>query len=148
MARKRCMFHLDQHKGFIYVMQRAPQKLQDDLKSAMDKWATVVQGDYDNATGYGGGFAKITGKSFAIAESLKKGKGVYVAVGHGAFIARFLETGTKAHCIPHKRNDRYWLAYVKGIKGTKALSKAWKKHEKQIPDVIDRVIKNIISGGE
>lgn len=146
MARRRCMFHLDKHKGFIYVMQRAPQRLQDDLKAAMDKWAASVQGDYDNATGYGEGFTKITGKSFAIAESLKKGKGVYVAVGHGAFIARFLETGTKEHDIVQEKRKR--VIRVSGIKGTKALSKAWKKHESRIPDVIDSVIKNIISGGD
>lgn len=31
MARRKCKFRLDKHKIFIYVMQRMPEKLQNDL---------------------------------------------------------------------------------------------------------------------
>ena len=31
MTRRRCKFHLDKYKNFIYKMQRMPEKLQNDL---------------------------------------------------------------------------------------------------------------------
>lgn len=150
MARKRSKAYINLNKmqNFVYAFQRAPYKVREGLRSAMDKWAASAQGEYDSATGYGSGFANVKGSSFAKVEDTKKGKGLYVTVGHEAYIARFLEVGTKAHDVPHKRGSKAWVIRVSGIKGSKALSKVWDKRRKEIPEAIEKVIKNAIEGGE
>lgn len=150
MARKRSKANINLNKmqGFIYAFQRAPDKVREGLRGAMDKWAASTQGDYDSATGYGGGFANAKGSSFKKVEDTKKGKGLYVAVGHEAYIARFLEVGTKAHDVPHKRGGKAWVIRVSGIKGSKALSKVWDRRSKEIPEAIEKVISDAIKGGE
>ena len=59
MARKRNKANINLNKvhDFVYAFQRAPEKVRDGLREAMDKWAATTQGDYDSATGYGSGFA-------------------------------------------------------------------------------------------
>ena len=150
MARKRNKANINLNKvhDFVYAFQRAPEKVRDGLREAMDKWAATTQGDYDSATGYGSGFANTKGSSFKKVEDTKKGKGLYVSVGHEAYIARFLEVGTKAHDIPHKRNGKAWVVRVSGIKGSKALAKVWNSHSKEIPAAIEKVIQDVIKGGE
>lgn len=149
MARgKRSSINLNRFQNFAYALQRAPEKMRNDLREAMDRWAAATQGDYDSAVSYGTGFARVKGRSFHKVEDAEKNKGMYVSVGHEAYIARFLEVGTKAHDIPHQRNGRYWIAHVSGIKGSKALSNVWDKRRKEIPKTIKDVIKKAIEGGE
>ena len=150
MARKRRKAGIDLNKinNFTYAFLRAPEKIQNGLREAMDRWSASVQGEYDSATSYGKGFQKAKGASFHKVENAEKSKGLHVSVGHEAYIARFLEVGTKAHDIPHKRGSRYWTVHVSGIRGSRALSGIWDKRKKEIPQAIEEVVKKAIEGGE
>lgn len=148
MARKKsAQMSLNKIDGFAYALRRAPDKLKERLQSAMDAWAAAAQGDYDSATGYGGGFSRMSGKSYHLVEPRKKGAGIYAAVGHASYIARFLEAGTRAHAIAHRQGRGYAVAQVRGIKGSKALSKVWNGRLREIPAIIEGAVKEIILKG-
>lgn len=73
----------------------------------MNEWVRNTKKEYDSATGYGNGFKSMPRysylKSFSLVEKAKKGNGLYVAVGHECFVARFLEVGTDTHIIKQKQ---------------------------------------------
>lgn len=147
-GKRKASINLNKIENFTYALTRAPEKIQSGLKEAMDSWSASVQGDYDSVTGYGSGFPNIKGSSFRKVEAAEKSKGLHVSVGHAAYIARFLEVGTKTHDISHKRGKSYWTVRVRGIKGSKALSNVWNKRKREIPQAVRDVVKRVIEGSD
>lgn len=135
--------NLNNVKDFVYAFQNKSDQVKERLRSSMEIWAESTKNEYDSLTGYGSGFSKLHLESFAAVENSKKINGLHVAVGHRAFIAKFLEVGTKAHAIPHKN----YVVNVSGIKGSKALYKAWNKNRKNILTVIEKEVADIICKG-
>lgn len=147
MARgKYATINLSRINNFIYALQVAPDKVRNNIKAAVDMWAKNTKAAYDSSISYAGGFSKIPGKSFEKVETAKKFHGLYVSVGHEAYIARFLEVGTKAHDIPHKKNKIPFTIHVSGIKGNKALSKAWNRNTSELKDAINKAVIESIKG--
>ena len=73
MAKKRTQIDLTKIDGFVYALQKAPDKLIERLQSAMEAWAAATKSDYDTATGYGSGFSRAGGKqSFSKVEKQSK----------------------------------------------------------------------------
>ena len=146
MARKNIIkIDISQVINFRKNIQNCSSLVQGRLASAMERWASETKNDYDVRTGYGSGLKG--NKSFYIVEASKKTDGLYVAVGHESFIARFLEVGTKAHTIRHIHGTKIVVANVKGIKGSKALGKAFNARRKKIADLIQKEINDILKGG-
>ena len=148
MARgKYATINLNKINGFIYALQVAPEKVKSNIKLAVDEWARDTKSAYDSAISYTSGFSKAPGRSFAVVERAKKFDGLYVSVGHEAYIARFLEVGTKAHDIPHKNGQTPFVVHVSGIKGSKALSKAWNRNRSELKTAINKAVTYTINGG-
>ncbi len=145
MAKKKTQIDLTKIDGFVYALQKAPDKLRERLQSAMEAWAAATKSDYDTATGYGSGFSRAGGKqSFSKVEKQSK-ESLRVSVGHASYIARFLEVGTKAHDIAHKQGKGWAVAHVMGIRGSKALSKAWNKRQQEITAIVEREVNAVIT---
>ena len=147
MARKKyTKIDLNNLKGFAYAFQFASDSINSELLNQMNDWAQATKKEYDAITGYGNGFKRKPQyaylKSFSLVEKATKGNGLYVAVGHECFIARFLEVGTDTHTIKQKQRGIEFS--VKGIHGSKALSKIWNANQKNIPEQIENMVKNAI----
>lgn len=148
MARgKRANIDLNKIKRFTYTLQLAPEKLRNELTITMQKWAADTKAAYDSKTGYPNGFQHIKGKSFYTVQEATSFNGIYVSVGHEAYIARFLEVGTKAHAIPHRKSKPPYVVHVSGIKGSKALSDAWNSRKKNAIESIEKAVTSVIKGG-
>ena len=144
MSSRIMKINLNKINNFAYALQNSRGTVNQRLEAVMDKWAAETMGEYNSLTPYN----KLQNKtSYYTVESSRDGNGLYVAVGHASFIAKFLEVGTKPHRIVHKKNGKPVLAEVKGIKGNKALGKAWNKKHKEISDRIAEEINNILLGG-
>ena len=145
MGKKYLKINLSKINNLHFAMQQFPDVARGRLQAVMEQWARDTQKDYDDLAGYGSG---LHGKqSFYEVRSEKSGNSLYVAVGHQSYIARFLEVGTKAHLIPHKKGNASYVVRVKGIKGTKALGKVWNKRKREITLRISKEINEILKGG-
>lgn len=145
MSSRKVKLDLNNIKDFAYALQKSKGTVEQRLRAVMDKWAAETQGKYDSLTPYN----KIQNKtSFYTVEAARSGNGLYVSVGHASFIAKFLEVGTRSHKIIHRQNDKPVVAEVSGIKGNKALGKAWNQKHKEIADRIADEINKILAGGE
>ena len=145
MAKKIVRINLSEIENFHFAMQQASELTKERLQIVMEQWARSAQKEYDSLSGYG---SSLKGKSsFYEIKSVNSGNGLYVAVGHKSYIARFLEVGTKAHSIPHKKGTKFYVVKVKDIKGTKALGRVWNKRRKEIKVALRNEVKNILKGG-
>ena len=144
MSSRALKINLNKIDNFAYALQMSQGTIRQRLRAVMDKWAAETMGEYNKLTPYN----KLQNKtSYYTVEPSNEGNGLYVAVGHASFIAKFLEVGTRPHQIIHKKNGKPILSEVKGIKGNKALGKAWNKKHKEIADRIAQEINNILLGG-
>ena len=145
MVKKFLKINLSKIKRLHFAMQQFPDIARGRLQSVMEQWARETQSDYDALSGYGNG---LRGKhSFHEVRNEKSGNTLRVSVGHNSYIARFLEVGTKAHLIPHKKGSKSYVVRVKGIKGTKALGTVWNKRKKEITLRISEVVNDLLKGG-
>lgn len=144
---------LNQIDNFAYALRKNKETVAQKLREVCDRWGTMTKSDYENRISYAGGFGsrgqrgKRAFYSVEIARSVENG--IHVSVGHESFIAKFLEVGTQPHEIIHKdRNGKNpVVATVSGIKGSKALSKAYTEKRKILSQMIESEINKLIIGG-
>lgn len=149
MARKKNVsVKMENINGVAYSLKTFREKTISELANVMTEWGQHTKNEYDALTGYGNGFVHSkygNEQSFSIVEKGYGKAGLTVAVGHECFIARFLEVGTKAHAISHKKGGKVIRTVnVRGIKGSKALSKVISRNIKQVPERVEKAIKNLM----
>lgn len=145
MGKRKMSLDLSEIEGLIYVMQRAPEKIHHSVRNIANEWAEKTKSEYDVTTGYSLGFKKCKGPSFSRIDFSDDGKDMRIAVGHKAFIARFLEVGTKAHQIP-KRSGQGYFEHP-SVKGTKALSKVIKNRKNDLIRKLENTISEAFKRG-
>lgn len=149
MARKKNVsIKMENISGVAYSLKMFPEKAISELTNVMGEWGQHTKSEYDALTGYGSGFSHSkygNEQSFSIIKRETRRAGLMVAVGHECFIARFLEVGTKAHTISHKKDGKIIRTVnVRGIKGSKALAKAINRNIKEVPRRVEKAIKNLM----
>ncbi len=143
MAKRKMKIDLNQIDGFVYALQTMKEEVTQRVRAVAEKWAADTQSKYDSISGH----VDIRGKRsfWSVKKSTYQERGLYVSVGHANYIARFLEVGTKAHTIVHKQGRGYVAATVRGIKGNKALSKAFTGRRELLAAEIEAAINKMLT---
>lgn len=145
--RKNLNIDLSSLDNYLFALQENKSKLKEKLLNHSLSWAEGTKKDYIGRITYASGFSKLRKNAYMAVEEANSG-GLYIAVGHAAFIAKFLEVGTHPHEIVHKTKggNGYAVAKVNGIKGNKALGKAFAKRRKEFAKGLQEEINKVLRG--
>lgn len=151
MAKKTFRLDMTQLEDFVKALSESPDKVRTRLYEISQKWGEKTRQSYAGRISYASGFNKrghSGKKTFFSVEASSDNNKLTISVGHESFIARFLEVGTKAHEIPHKSRGgkKIVVSNVKGIKGSKALSKAYKEEYDSLGKTIESEINKLLLG--
>lgn len=143
MAKRKMKIDLNQIDNFAYALQTMKAEVTQRVREVAEKWAAGTKSRYDSISGH----VEIQGRRsfWSVNKSVYQEQGLYVSVGHANYIARFLEVGTKAHEIVHRQGKGYVRAIVRGIKGNKALSKAFTARRETLALEIEAAINKMLA---
>ncbi|MCQ2363184.1 MAG: hypothetical protein MJ041_02515 [Acidaminococcaceae bacterium] len=143
MAKRKMKIDLNQIDNFAYALQTMKAEVLQRVRMVAEKWAEGTKSKYDSISGH----VEIQGRRsfWSVNKSTYQEQGLYVSVGHANYIARFLEVGTKAHEIVHRQGRGYAVAKVRGIKGNKALSKAFAGRREALALEIEAAINKMLT---
>lgn len=153
MATRKSKFNLNLEEIYEFhkKFKESPSKVRDAIKQALQKSGQVVEDDYRTKISYALGFkskeAHANKKTYYEVE-VTNGDTFNLRVGHASFIAKFLEVGTRDHYIRHLtrgKNPSIAEAHVRGIRGSKALAKAFKQKYDGVVSEIQKSISEILS---
>ncbi len=142
---------LSDYDGFIYRLQNARDEVVHHLQQWSNEWGRMYKTAYSEKISYATGFKrshKYGGSTpFYEVELVADSKGlVSIHIGHMAFIAKFLEVGTQAHMIAPKIRGKQQVRMVGGIKGSKALSNAYKENKRRMMSEMETKLNNLLKG--
>ena len=151
MAKKTFRLDMTQLADFVKALNESPDKVRTRLYEISQKWGEKTRMAYASKIPYALGFNKRghnNRKTFFSVEASNDNDKLTISVGHESFIARFLEVGTKAHEIPHRSrgSKKIVVSNVSGIKGSKALSNAYKEQYDSLGKTIETEINKILLG--
>lgn len=153
MGRKsKINLNLEEIYEFHKKFRESPTKVRDAIREVAEKWGNETEQTYRDKITYAMGFKSKPDhrnkKTYYDVEIVTSDR-LDIRVGHNSFLAKFLEVGTKDHEIKHaKRGQTYprdVTAHVRGIKGSKALAKAFKEKHNLLVSEIQKSLSEILS---
>lgn len=142
---------MSDYDGLIHRLQTARDEVVHKLAQWSNDWGKMYKTEYSQKISYATGFKRShkygSSTPFYEVEFSTDAKGlVSIHVGHMSFIAKFLEVGTQAHMIAPKIRGKQQVRMVSGIKGSKALSNAYKENKRRMADELERNLNDLLKG--